>query len=407
MNGPPQKPTTAWSGRSSARTRRIASRSGANASSGSGSRSRSTSASVRTGSATTGPTPSTRSTSSPSPITGVTMSANITAASTSCRRTGCSVTCAQSSGVFATSKNACRSRTARYSGSERPACRMNQTGVRSVGSRRSARTRRGSMAGVRVVRRVEGTPRRALRRLAAPGASGGCGRRTYALHVENGGTVAWRRGWGSASPTTGSTAATTRSCGTGCGRRRLRSSRAPRRRSRSACARRSRPGGYRLAFDMVAENRAWFSELGSEQLVRDVVVGPRHGRAADRPARLGRACDRLGRPHRGGARRGLCGRRRRDRMGGLPPAASARAVRPRPGTHARLRGAAPLPVGPPRGRARAARGRRRPAGVRAAARRAVGLRRADRAHSSTAIRSSTDLKTIAPSASATIAATTR
>jgi hypothetical protein len=37
------------------------------------------------------------------------------------------------------------------------------------------------------------------------------------------------------------------------------------------------PGGYRLAFDMVAENRAWFSELGSEQLVRDVVVAPRGG----------------------------------------------------------------------------------------------------------------------------------
>jgi hypothetical protein len=33
------------------------------------------------------------------------------------------------------------SRMARYSGSERPACRMNQTGVRSTGSRRAARTR--------------------------------------------------------------------------------------------------------------------------------------------------------------------------------------------------------------------------------------------------------------------------
>ena len=35
------------------------------------------------------------------------MSANITAASTSWRRTGCSVTSAHSSGVWATSKNAC------------------------------------------------------------------------------------------------------------------------------------------------------------------------------------------------------------------------------------------------------------------------------------------------------------
>ena len=48
------------------------------------------------------------------------MSANITAASTPCRRTGCSVTSAQSSGGAVTSKNACRSRIARYSGSERP-----------------------------------------------------------------------------------------------------------------------------------------------------------------------------------------------------------------------------------------------------------------------------------------------
>ena len=73
------------------------------------------------------------------------MSANITAASTSWRRTGWSVTSAQSSGVSATSKKPCRSRIARYSGSDRPACRMNHTGVRSTGSQRSARTRRGSL----------------------------------------------------------------------------------------------------------------------------------------------------------------------------------------------------------------------------------------------------------------------
>ena len=65
------------------------------------------------------------------------MSAKRTAASTPCRRTGCSVTSAHSSGVPAISKNACFSRSARYSGSERPAWRMNQTGVRSAGSRRS------------------------------------------------------------------------------------------------------------------------------------------------------------------------------------------------------------------------------------------------------------------------------
>jgi hypothetical protein len=37
------------------------------------------------------------------------------------------------------------------------------------------------------------------------------------------------------------------------------------------------PGSYRLAFDLVAENRAWFSELGGSFLARDVEVLPRPG----------------------------------------------------------------------------------------------------------------------------------
>lgn len=37
------------------------------------------------------------------------------------------------------------------------------------------------------------------------------------------------------------------------------------------------PGRYRLAFDMVAERRAWFSELGSGMLAQDVEVRPRSG----------------------------------------------------------------------------------------------------------------------------------
>jgi hypothetical protein len=37
------------------------------------------------------------------------------------------------------------------------------------------------------------------------------------------------------------------------------------------------PGPYRLAFDLVAENRAWFSELGSEPLRLDLDVAPRDG----------------------------------------------------------------------------------------------------------------------------------
>jgi hypothetical protein len=37
------------------------------------------------------------------------------------------------------------------------------------------------------------------------------------------------------------------------------------------------PGRYRLALDVVAENRAWFSELGSEMAVTTVDVRPRPG----------------------------------------------------------------------------------------------------------------------------------
>jgi len=37
------------------------------------------------------------------------------------------------------------------------------------------------------------------------------------------------------------------------------------------------PGRYRLAFDLVAENRAWFSELGSPMLAQDIPVGDRAG----------------------------------------------------------------------------------------------------------------------------------
>ena len=115
------------------------------------------------GRSTTGPTPSTSSTPMPMPSTGDMMSAKRTAASTPCRRTGCSVTSAQSSGVPATLEEPWRSRIARYSGSERPAWRMNHTGVRSTGSRRAARTRRGSVTRSTLARclRIR-PPRRAL-----------------------------------------------------------------------------------------------------------------------------------------------------------------------------------------------------------------------------------------------------
>jgi hypothetical protein len=43
------------------------------------------------------------------------------------------------------------------------------------------------------------------------------------------------------------------------------------------------PGRYRLAFDVVAEHRAWFSELGSPMLAQDVDVAPRDGEPVSAP----------------------------------------------------------------------------------------------------------------------------
>ena len=56
------------------------------------------------------------------------MSLNRIAASTRCRRTGCRVISAASSGVRQASSIPVPPRTSRYSGSDRPACRMNHTG---------------------------------------------------------------------------------------------------------------------------------------------------------------------------------------------------------------------------------------------------------------------------------------
>ena len=68
------------------------------------------------------------------------MSLKKIAASTPWRRTGCSVISVTRSGSRQDSSIAMPSRTLRYSGSERPACRMNQTGVCGTSSRRAART---------------------------------------------------------------------------------------------------------------------------------------------------------------------------------------------------------------------------------------------------------------------------
>jgi hypothetical protein len=56
------------------------------------------------------------------------------------------------------------------------------------------------------------------------------------------------------------------------------------------------PGRYRFALDVVAEHRAWFSELGSEMVVAAVEVGPRPGEGrADLPAWVEPAPDWAGR----------------------------------------------------------------------------------------------------------------
>jgi hypothetical protein len=52
------------------------------------------------------------------------------------------------------------------------------------------------------------------------------------------------------------------------------------------------PGRYRLAFDMVAEHRAWFSELGNPMLSLELQVAPRVGQPrADLPPNVAPADD--------------------------------------------------------------------------------------------------------------------
>src|SRR5947209_7737720 len=172
------------------------------------------------------------------------------------------------------------------------------------------------------------------------------------------------------------------------------------------------PGPYRLAFDLVAADRA-----------------PRARRPRRRPGPAGRAahargrgrCDRLpragrhrrarlGAPDPRRARGGLRRRRRLRRRRGrppAPPAARARAVRARRWPQPRLRAPAPLSVSGPRGRSNLGRPGRGAPRVEPPAGRAVALRRTHTGHSSTAIWSSTRLKSHAPSASDTAAATHR
>ncbi len=127
------------------------------------------------------------------------MSANMTAASTSCRRTGWSVTSAHSSGSFATSKNEWRSRIARYSGQRaarlahephrRPLDALAARGADEEG-RRSRPER--SPPYVRALHSGRVDPLAPLWRdwTLAPQRAGA--RTTARLVLENGGSATWR-----------------------------------------------------------------------------------------------------------------------------------------------------------------------------------------------------------------------
>ena len=355
------------------------------------------------------------------------MSANITAASTSCRRTGCSVTSAQSSGSRQTSNSVWVLRISRYSGSERPAWRMNQTGVRSVGSSRAARTRSGIRHESRLSRAMERVGEHpvpagplAVRWLgyALPRFRAG-ELATVPLRLANAGSATWRERvllschWlddrGNAIVWDGPrTPLTARRC------RPAASSSWP-----ASCVRRSRRAATASRSTSSRSSAFWFAEVGSHVLELEVDVGRGSTRAGspssstggpdpgtvaalaaqeEPPAEDGAVATahlvagalpapdwsrRILDAHAGGLHR----RRRRRSSGSRELAAWSSERRPQPG----LRAPAAPAVRPRRVRDGRARG---PAGLLPGAlpeRRALALRRADQ--TSTATRSSTRLKT--------------
>ncbi len=128
MNGAPAKPIsgTSPSSRTSIETASVTGETCA----GSSGFMPSTSATDRIGCSITGPTSGTMSRPIPAAFSGTTMSENRIAASTPCLRTGCRVISQTSSGSKQASSIRCWARRARYSGNDRPACRMNHTGTR-------------------------------------------------------------------------------------------------------------------------------------------------------------------------------------------------------------------------------------------------------------------------------------
>ena len=187
------------------------------------------------------------------------------------------------------------------------------------------------------------------------------------------------------------------------------------------------PGRYRFAFDLVAEHRAWFSELGSETASADVDVLPRAGAPRAELPGVGRAGARTRRsasppptpratpssPARSpGTAASAAGGRGRSPPTSRGPAgcrASRSRCSARPCSTASSSSASPTspacPRSPRRPRSRGSTtagssSRRSRAGGRV-----VGC--LEPGQSSTAIRSSIRLKTNEPSASATTAATAR
>src|SRR5215210_5132956 len=169
---------------------------------------------------------------------------------------------------------------------------MNQTGVRSVGSRRAARTRRGSVmaavgypgdAASRRASRPRRTARGSLARLRAARLPRGRGGR-------GGGPDPERRHRHVALPRRPRREALLplarrprQRARVGRAARRLPRPGRTRRRARGrrragsglAAAARGRAGRYRLAFDLVEEHRFWFAEVGSAPLELEVDVAPR------------------------------------------------------------------------------------------------------------------------------------
>ena len=219
------------------------------------------------------------------------MSAKITAASTPCRRTGWSVTSAVSSAERLISKNPCRSRSSPVLGQRAPRL-PHEPHRRPLDwlAPRGADEQR--IHAPTLAADGEGAARRPLGRLDARRAARGRARRGRGGARERRHRPLGRRDH--ARPATGSTSAATRSSGTASGCRCRRSRRASGRPCDAQIRAPIPPGRYRLALDLVAEHRAWFSELGSEMASPTVDVRPRAGDGRAELPGLGRARRRTG-----------------------------------------------------------------------------------------------------------------